>query len=137
MTPKAPCPATWSARMAICGSQRRPNRNSVNGTLVKNWKASNTRENDDAERDEDREKRRKHHEQRDGQLDTMPCPVARSDDLKSEERADRRCDCDSGGHEVGGDALQGLLVGCSGFNFRRRLLEKVSGGNLSDLAHEN
>ena len=38
--PKAPAPATWSSRMAICGSQRRPNRNSCNGTRRKNSKDS-------------------------------------------------------------------------------------------------
>ena len=38
--PKAPAPATWSARMAICGSQRRPKKNSAGGTSRKNAQAS-------------------------------------------------------------------------------------------------
>src|SRR3546814_2529120 len=33
--PKEPWPATWSLRMAICGSQFRPNRNSYQGTLAR------------------------------------------------------------------------------------------------------
>ena len=38
--PKAPAPATWSARMAICGSQRRPKKNSCGGTSRKKAQAS-------------------------------------------------------------------------------------------------
>jgi hypothetical protein len=39
-TPNAPAPAIWSGRMAICGSQRSPNRNSVTGTSEKKNHAS-------------------------------------------------------------------------------------------------
>ncbi len=42
--PKAPRPATWSARSGICGSQLRPNRNSFNGTAWKKRQASKTSE---------------------------------------------------------------------------------------------
>ena len=42
--PKAPAPATWSARMAICGSQRRPKKNSCGGTSSKKAQASQSSE---------------------------------------------------------------------------------------------
>ena len=40
--PKAPAAAIWSARMGICGSQFRPNRNSWIGTSEKKCQASKT-----------------------------------------------------------------------------------------------
>ena len=38
--PKAPAPAIWSARMAICGSHFRPKKKSCGGTSRKNAQAS-------------------------------------------------------------------------------------------------
>ncbi len=38
--PKAPAPAIWSARMAICGSHCRPKKKSRGGTSWKNAQAS-------------------------------------------------------------------------------------------------
>ena len=42
--PKLPVDPTWSARMAVCGLQLRPKRNSVTGTSRKKRIASNTTE---------------------------------------------------------------------------------------------
>ena len=42
--PKAPDEPTWSARMASCGLQFRPNRNSVIGTIWKKRIDSNSTE---------------------------------------------------------------------------------------------
>ena len=42
--PKAPAPATWSGRMAICGSQRSPKKNSCGGTISKKAQASQSSE---------------------------------------------------------------------------------------------
>ena len=39
--PKLPEEPTWSARIAVCGLQLRPNRNSLNGTSRKKRIASN------------------------------------------------------------------------------------------------
>ena len=38
--PKAPAPAIWSGRMAICGSHLRPKKKSCSGTSAKNAEAS-------------------------------------------------------------------------------------------------
>ena len=38
--PKAPAPAIWSARMAICGSHFRPKKKSAGGTRRKKAQAS-------------------------------------------------------------------------------------------------
>ena len=57
MDPKAPDDPAWSARIAVCGLQVVPNRNSVDRNLLEEAQRFEQQRQDDAERRQDRDQR--------------------------------------------------------------------------------
>ena len=131
--PKAPAPAIWSARIAICGSQRRPKKKSAGGTSAKKAQASQSSDT------------------------TMPTVVriARAEQItmKAESArstagagAEARGEAGAGevegeehrredDHEEGdvGDGLPAGQPGGGGAHLRARLGEDLAGGDVVDL----
>ena len=87
IAPNAPEEPAWSARIAVCGLQVDPKRNSTGETMLKKRSDSKSKREDDPERGQDRDQRgeqERHHHQ---PLDPGPGPEGGADPAVGEGAA--------------------------------------------------